>query len=344
MRCKSNYLYNQRIARGRWTAILLVLVLVTTSITTNCKTTQASGYSLVVLSCYNRTMKIGQSFYLIGVASNGKRVIWKSSKSSIASVNTYGQVTAKKAGTCKITGKVSGGEASCKITVQKTEITLSAATITLENGASATLKGSTSNGSHITWKSQKSSVATIDEGGRITAVKPGETNITAKADGSTRVCKVIVKKPKVTLTTTQAALYRGQNIKLTAKTSSGRKVTWKTKKRSVATVDASGTVTAVKHGTAVITASLDGITKECQITVKSPTIQLSKKSITLKKGKSLLLTADVRSGNGVTWKSSKSSVASVSSNGKVSAKKKGTCYIYALEDGAKESCHIRVTV
>lgn len=344
MRFISNYLNVQRIALRRWTAILLALVFVTTSIMTNQFASQASGYSLVALSSYNRTLKIGQTFYLIGVASNGKRVTWKSSKSSIASVNTYGQVTAKKAGTCKITGKVSGGEASCKVTVEKTKITLSAASITLENGDSTRIKGSTSNGSSITWKSQKSSVASIDEYGNIVAQKPGETNITAKADGSTSVCKLIVKKPKITLSKSHITLYRGQRICLTAKVSSGRKVTWKTKKKSVATVSSNGTVTAVKHGTAYIKATLDGVTKECEVTVKSPIITLSKTSATIKKGKSLSLSASVSSGNIPTWKSSKSSVAKVDSKGRVTAKKKGTCYIYAIEDGTKEACHIRVTV
>lgn len=345
MRCLSKQFNRQKMFMGKWTSILLSLVLITTSITTNFISIQSvSSYSFVILSKYNCTLKIGQSFYLAGIASNGKRIIWKSSKSSIASVNTYGQVTAKKAGTCKITGKVTGGEASCQVTVEKTRITLSASNLTIENGSSATIRASSSNGSPITWKSQKSSVATIDENGKITALKPGETNLTAKADGSTKVCKLTVKKPKITLSQSNASLYRKQQITLKAKTSSGRAVTWKTKKKSVATVSASGKVTAIKHGTAIITANLDGVTKECEIIVKSPTISLNKSEASMKKGKALKLTATVSSGNAPTWKSSKSSVASVDNTGKVTAKKKGSCYIYASEDGAKESCYIQVTV
>ena len=215
--------------------------------------------------------------------------------------------------------------------------------LTIENGTCATIKASTSNGSPVTWKSQKSSVATIDENGRITARKTGETNLTAKADGSTKVCRLTVKKPKITLSRKSASLYRKQSLALQAKTSSGRSVTWKTKKKSVATVSKSGRVTAIKHGTAIITANLDGVTKECEITVKSPMISLSKSSATIKKGKSLKLTAAVSSGNAPAWKSSKSAVASVDSMGKVTAKKKGSCYIYASEDGTKETCHIQVT-
>ena len=186
---------------------------------------------------------------------------------SVASVNTYGRVTAKKAGTCTITGKVAGGEASCKITVTKTIITLSTASITMENGAQVTLKGQTSNRSPISWKSQKSSVAEIDENGKISAKKPGETTITAKADGTKKTCHVTVKKPKVTLNYTSASLSRNQTLLLTAKVSSGKKATWKSQKKSVATVNSRGKVTAIKRGTTKIRASIDGVTKECTITV-----------------------------------------------------------------------------
>lgn len=340
----SDYFNIQRIVKRRCMAILLTLVFITMNIPIQYNIAQASGYSLVALSCYHRTLKIGQSFYLVGVATNAKRVIWKSSRSSIASVNTYGKVTAKKAGTCKITGKVSGGEASCTVTVERTKITLSATNITMENGTTTSLSASTSNGSSVMWKSQKSSVASIDERGKLRAMKPGETTITAKADGSTGVCRVTVKKPKIQLENRQVTLYRRQSILLDVKVSSGRKVTWKSNKKSVAQVNEAGTVTAMKHGTAVITASVDGVTSECQVTVKPPVIRLNKTSVSLKKGKMLNLTVSVTSGNDVTWKSSKSSVASVSSKGKIKARKKGTCYIYASEDGARESCHVRVTV
>ncbi len=327
----------------RFTAIFSTILLFASSILAASAPVQAATPALVILSRYSNTMKIGQSFFLTGIASNGKWVRFKSSSSRIASVNTYGLVTAKKAGTCRITGKVSGGEASCKITVQKTNITLSAATITMENGASAILKGQTSNRSAITWKSQKSSIATIDKQGKIVAKKVGETTITATADGTKATCHVTVKKPKVTLSQTSASLYHGQTLTLAARVSSGRRVTWKSRKSSVASVNTRGVVTAKKHGTAKIRATVDGVTKECEITVKSPTIRLNRTSATVKKGKTLTLKATVSSGNTPVWRSSRSSVAAVNSKGIVTAKKKGSCYITVSEDGTKEKCHIQVT-
>ena len=109
----------QRVARIWGVAILSAVVLFATIIISSAAHAEAASPALVILSRYNCTMKIGQSFYLTGFSSNGKWVRFTSSSSRIASVNTYGLVTAKKPGTCTITGKVTGGEASCRITVQK---------------------------------------------------------------------------------------------------------------------------------------------------------------------------------------------------------------------------------
>lgn len=324
-------------------AILIILAMTATTLYTYSPMAQAAGYSVIILSHYKKTLKIGQVFYLVGVSSNGKRISWKSSSSKTASVNTYGLVTAKKAGSCQITARVSGGEASCRVTVQKTTLTLSAASVSMENGASFRLSGKTSNGSAIQWRSSRSSVATIDEQGRIEAQKVGETVITASADGTKKTCRVTVKKPKVTLSQDKVSLYRTQTHRFTVRVSSGRPVSWKSRKKSVATVDERGVVTAKKHGTAIITAAVDGVSKECEVIVASPVIKLNKTSASLKKGRTLTLSATVSSGIKPVWSSSNSNVATVNSAGKVTARKKGKCYIYATEDGTKKSCHITVT-
>ena len=120
--------------------------------------------------------------------------------------------------------------------------------LSIEHGETLRLSAITSNDSPVTWKSSKKSIATIDEYGKVTGIKPGETTITANADGSSAVCTVTVKLPSVQMDKTSATLYRGKNLKLTATVSSGVKPTWKTNKKSVAIVDATGTVTAIKHG------------------------------------------------------------------------------------------------
>lgn len=49
-------------------------------------------------------------------------------------------------------------------------------------------------------------------------------------------------------------------------------VTWSSSDETVATVDNDGTVKAVKKGTAIITAQVDGKTAECTVTVEVPTM------------------------------------------------------------------------
>lgn len=334
---------NSRTAPVRILAVLLLFTLTTTTLfNPSPPRAQAASFSVVILSCYRKTVNIRQTFPLIAISSSGKKITWKSSSSRIASVSRYGQVTAKRKGSCRITARSGGAEASCLVTVSPTVIRLDAGHITIENGASVTLRGTTSNGAPLSWKSSKRSVASVDEHGRITGAKPGDTTITASADGSKATCLVTVKKPRVSLNRTEASLYRKQTIRLTAKVSSGRTPTWKSRRRSVATVDEDGLVTARKHGTTVITAKIDGVTKSCDVTVEPPDIELSADEITLKKGGSRTLTARVSSGIRPTWKSSKKSVASVDKSGKVTAKKKGVCTIYASEDGTKERCRVVV--
>lgn len=309
----------------------------------NTASSASSGFSFIILSSYNRTVKIGQSFYLTAIAGNGKIARFTSSNSRVASVNTYGQVTAKKAGNCKITARVTGAEASCQVTVKKTEIILNAATISMENGAVYVLRGSTSNGSRITWKSSKKSVAIINDNGKIEALKPGETMITASADGSKRTCRVTVKKPKITLNRTEIILFRKQTFRLEATTSSGRTPAFSSGKGSVASIDETGLITGHRHGTTQIRVKLDGITRNCEVTVKSPEIQLTPAKATLKKGQTLTLRVNVSSGITPVFSSTKKSVATVDSRGKITAVGKGSCNIYVSEDGTKEICKITVT-
>lgn len=296
----------------------------------------SSGYEYVLLNKYTKTMKIGDEFYLIAVTSNGKKPRFSSSDTSVASVNTYGKITAKKAGTATITAKIANGEASCKVTVEKTTITLSQKNISLENGYTIRLKATASTGHTVTYKSSKSSVASVDENGLITAKKPGETTITVTADKTSVTCKVKVKQPTVKISRTAVSLYRKETVRLSVQSTSKSTPKWKTNKKSVAAVDSDGTVTAVKNGTAIITVTVDGVSKTCEVTVRKPTITFGKDSITLIVGKKYQTKVTVSSKNQPEYSSSNTNVAAVDENGVIYAKSAGKAYIYAKEDGTKE--------
>lgn len=299
--------------------------------------------SFIILSQYKATLDIGEEVYLLAITSNAKQATWKSSNSKIASVNTYGIITAKKYGSAVITAKIKNAEASCYVTVNKTNVVISTDSAEIERGATLKLSATTSNNSVVTWKSSKKSIATVDDYGTVTGLKPGQTAITANANGSSAVCIFTVKAPTIKLNKTTVSLYRTQSVSLSATVSSHIPPTWKTNKKSVAVVNANGTITAIKNGTATITATVDGVQSICEVTVMKPNITLNAEEITLKKGAGTTITATVSSGNLPTWSSSNSNIATIDSYGVISAKKKGKAYVYATEDGTKVRCTVNVT-
>lgn len=223
---------------------------------------------LVVLTKYSKTMSVGDEFYLSAVTSNGKKPTFKSSKSSIASVNTYGLVTAKKAGTCKITAKIKNAEAACKITVKPTVISISPSKVTLYRQNTMQLTAAVSTGHTPIWRSSKSSVASVDENGMVTAVKHGTAKITVKVDGVTKTCTVTVKQPTIKLSASTLNLTVGSTHTLSAKVSSGNAPQWSTSNMNIVDVDENGTITARQKGRAYIYAREDGVKASCIVNVK----------------------------------------------------------------------------
>lgn len=149
--------------------------------------------------------------------------------------------------------------------------------------------------------------------------------------------KSVTTKPAVgiTLKSSSETLYTG-GTKTLSYTSYPTKatVTWKSSNTSVAKVSSHGKVTAVKKGTAMITASFKNGGKTykdtCKITVKTPSIKLNKTSASVTVKSSITLSAKVApSSASVKWKSSNTSVAKVSSSGKVTGVKAGTATITA---------------
>ena len=233
-------------------------------------TNAASGGTLpfIVLSSYRQAIPIDGQFLLIAITSDGSLPTFKSSSSAIASVNTYGVVTGKKSGTCTITAKIKRAEASCKVTVEKSIVTISESHITLENGESATLSATVSTGHEVKWRSSSSAIASIDEEGVVTAKKCGSAIIRATADGVSAKCTITVKKPSLSLNRSSIALYPEENFQLVARCSSNRPLTFRSSASAVASVDESGRIIARKKGAATITVKVDGVSRICKVTVK----------------------------------------------------------------------------
>ncbi len=118
------------------------------------------------------------------------------------------------------------------------------------------------------WSSSKKSVATVSKKGKVTAKKAGKATITAKIGKKKYRCKITVKNPTTTLDVTSLSLISGQHYIL--KVSSNGKsnnVFWWTTHSSVASIDGNGVVTAKKPGTSMISATMNGATAYCEVTV-----------------------------------------------------------------------------
>ena len=143
----------------------------------------------------------------------------------------------------------------------------------------ATVEPSNATNKSVTWSSDNESVATVTNG-VVTAVGAGTATITVTTvdQSKTATCEVTVTAATVpvtgvTLNKTSTSLYVGDTETLTATAepsdATNKNVTWSSDDTSVATVDASGLVTAVAPGTAVITVTTadGGKTATCTVTV-----------------------------------------------------------------------------
>lgn len=134
-----------------------------------------------------------------------------------------------------------------------------------------------------------------------------------------------------------------------------KSVKWKSSNKKVATVSKSGYVTGKKKGTVKITATSKK-RKKVKKTIKIKVKDLKAKSVTMSKKSAILfpndkttLKATVKGSagfynQGVTWKSSNTSVATVTSKGIVTAKKAGKATITATEKGGSKKATCAVTV
>ena len=305
-----------------------------------------------------------------------KKVTWKSSNAAIASVDANGKVTGVAAGeaTITVTTEEGGKTATCKVIVSDKEIKVTGVKLNKSETSilvgdnetlTATVLPEDATNQKVTWKSDKPEIASVDANGKVTGVKAGEATITVTTEdgGKTATCKVTVSETSVavtgvTLNKTELILDTGGSETLTATVApadaTNQKVTWKSDKPEIATVDANGKVTAVKAGEATITVTTEdgGKTATCRVTVSDREIKVTEitlAALAIYVGESKAITATVKPDDAtnkeLTWTSSDETVATVDATGKVTGKKIGTATITATaRDGSGVSGSCTVTV
>lgn len=310
--------------------------------------------------------------YTLKLQNNKKKVKWSSSNTKVATVNSKGKVTAKGVGTATITAKVGSTKYTCKITVKQlvTSVKLNKTTLSLKNGdfynLKVTIKPSNASNKGLKYATSNSKVVTIDKNGKLVAKGKGTATITITAtDGSKKkaTCKVTVTDNKVIVATSvnlnysKLTINKGDTKQLTAtvlpSNTANKTVTYSSSNSDIATVSASGLVTARSAGTAIITAKTsNGKTSTCTVVVNPTYAKLV--SITgldsskIKIGNSVTLKATVTPSDvttkGVNWSSSNNSLATVDANGKVTFKVAGTVKITCASKDGKATSILTITI
>ena len=188
-----------------------------------------------------------------------------------------------------------------------------------------------------------------------------QADVDKMASDITAAVKALVKKPvaaaKVTLNATSKKITTGKSFTLkvtVAPSNTTDKVVWKSSNTKVATVSANGTVKAVKAGTAVITATAGKVKATCKVTVANPVYKVTSIKLAaapsryITAGKRVQLRATITPSNAtnkaVTWKSSNTRIATVSSTGIVTFNKnaggKKVTITATAKDGSKKYARI----
>ena len=323
------------------------------------------------------------------------KVTWKSSNTEIAKVDETGKVTGVAEGTTTITATSGTASSLCEVTVKPkdaktvkvTDIELSDTEVVLAAGTSYLVKASVypddADDTAVTWKSNRSSVATVTATGRITGVKEGEAEITATTvDGRKKVvCTVYVTATSsssgsttdsgISLKDASDAYFDYSEVKVFPGTATrleiisnmgevikGADFTWESEDTSVATVDSKGFVTGKKVGETYVTATATNgdydYNLECYVIVSREKVAVTgisfeKTSISLVRSKSTELKVKFSPSNAtvtsVNWSSADSKIATVDRNGKVTGRAEGTTTITAATKDGKytATCTVEVT-
>ena len=282
-----------------------------------------------------------------------RAITWTSNNNGIATVSSNGLVTGvASGGPVTITAASEGQTGTATITVSVVplapvaSVTVSPPSSTINVGATVQLAATTKDangnvltGRAITWTSSNNGVATVSSNGLVTGVAAGgPVTITATSEGqngTSSVTVTLVPVASVTVSPPSSTINVGATVQLTATTKdangnalTGRAVTWTSSNSGVASVSSNGLVTGVASGGPVtITAASEGQSGTASVTVTPvpvASVTVSPPSSTIDVGATVQLTATTKDANGnvltgraVTWTSSNSGVATVSSSGLV---------------------------
>lgn len=308
-----------------------------------------SDFSLQTASVV-RTIPIQLEAKVSPDEADNKKLKWTNLTPDIATVTEDGMMTGLKIGTAKVKAETTdGSNLSGVFEVQVTGLPVSTislpAELSIVRTESMKLEYSilplASDNQKLKWSSNATYIASVDENtGVITAHKVGDAVITATAtDGSgisasttihvtpLKVSQIEMPKEMYLL----RSLSKQIEVNIAPKLADNKILKWTSDNEEVATVTQEGVVKGVNVGTANITATTtDGteLSATCKVTVKPVVIDLSTKTINLRKGESyaeqiVTVLPENYEHKEVVWTSADDSIASINSDGVITAVKPG---------------------
>ena len=284
---------------------------------------------------------------------------FSSSNTRYVTVDANGVVTGKRAGSATITVKTyNGKKATLKITVKKapSSVSLKTTRTVLGVGETAQLTATLSSGSAggYSFSSSDETKLLVDETGLVTALQPGEVSVTVKTyNGKTKSGTITVMSAPESITLAETALRIGaeDSVKLTYALNEGSAgaVSFTSSDETIATVDADGTIRALKEGSATVTAtSYNGVSADCALSVcPAPSaVTLTAERTTIGLNEKLQLSAQLDPADTVgtlSFSSSNTRYVTVDANGVITGKRAGSATITVKTYNGKKTT-LKITV
>lgn len=283
--------------------------------------------------------------------------LWESDTPELVQVDQNGRITGMGEGKAvvTVTEQNTGFKASCNVTVLGlAEMSVDKDDFILGVGEQDTISAFSGNGKKVEYVSADTAVATVDENGAVTGVAPGQTTVSVSGVGcEEQTCTVTVKKAPSTISfKTSLDMCAGETRLVTAEAAEDEHAgSFRLYSDSgILQIAEDGTLTALSSGTATITAeAYNGATGSATVTVREAPVSASAKleDKTLYTGGTTRVVPKENTGfcKQYTYSTSDPAVATVDSNGIVTATGKGSASISCETfNGVKASCEVQVDI
>ena len=302
---------------------------------------------------------VGESKELKTNMTNGEDITWSSNKEDIVKVvgknRGKAKITAVGVGKAVITATCDGKTDTCMVEVKEPTTSIEEEDVYLKTRGAArnyTLDYHVEGRNNAVWTSSDTKVVSVSRG-KLVGKKAGSATVTVKANGVEDTVRVTVTDtPTISLNQKEYTLYtkgKGNNVVLKATVDgANKKVTWSSDAPQIAEVNKSGKITAKSAGSALITATANGVTAKCLVNVKEPKIMLDKNELIIKPNAKANLCEEtsmeiIGESQAVTYKSSDVKTVAVDKKGVVTAKKAGRATITIKANGVESRCYVTVS-